>query len=80
MSIELSWAAIGAAACLLIRTLVALNLQTRPTGSRAHGKYFWLVPVKDLLQVALWAGAFLGNRVEWRGERYRVERDGPLTQ
>lgn len=80
VSIELSWAAIGAVACLLIRTLVALNLQSRLTGSRTHGKYFWLVPVKDLLQVALWAGAFLGNRVEWRDERYRVERDGTLTR
>jgi len=40
----------------------------------------WLAPVKDLLQAVLWALAFLGNRVEWRGERYRVERGGKLEK
>jgi len=39
---------------------------------------FWLVPVKDLLQVALWLGAFMGNTVEWRGQRMKLHRDGTL--
>src|SRR5207244_3557069 len=38
----------------------------------------WLVPVKDLLQAALWLLAFLGNRIEWRGQRLRLRRDGTL--
>jgi ceramide glucosyltransferase len=40
---------------------------------------FWLVPVKDLLQVAIWFGAFAGNTVEWRGRRMRLKRNGTLT-
>ncbi len=41
-------------------------------------RYAWLIPVKDLLQAALWLLAFLGNRVEWRGQRMRLRRDGIL--
>ena len=41
---------------------------------------WWLVPVKDLLQAAIWALAFAGNRIEWRGEHYRVRRDGKLEK
>jgi ceramide glucosyltransferase len=40
---------------------------------------WWMPWFKDLAQVVLWAAAFLGNTVEWRGERYRVLRDGRLT-
>ena len=41
---------------------------------------FWLVPVKDLLQVALWLGAFMGNTVEWRGQRMKLRSDGTLIK
>jgi len=74
----LPFAWFGAAACLFIRVIAALDLQSRLTLSVAHWNYCWLVPVKDLLQFVLWAGAFLGNRIEWRGQRYRLRRDGTL--
>ena len=47
---------------------------TRP----APWRYAWLIPVKDLLQAALWLLAFLGNRIEWRGQRMRLRPDGTL--
>ena len=37
------------------------------------------IPIKDLLQVLFWAGAFLGNKVTWRGEVFRVSRNGMLS-
>lgn len=40
----------------------------------------WLIPLKDLLQVGVWLGAFAGNHIEWRGERYRLRRDGTLAR
>lgn len=79
-NIKLSLPAIAATGFLLCRVLIALQLQTRLTQARHHYRDFWLVPVKDLLQVALWAGAFLGNRIEWRGERCRLGRDGTLEK
>src|ERR1039458_9532067 len=44
----------------------------RPPASKppsyAPWRYAWLIPVKDLLQAALWLLAFLGNHIEWRGQ------------
>jgi len=50
---------------------------TRATG---HFAYWWLVPIKDLLQALLWGLAFVGNRVIWRGERFRVLPGGKLAR
>jgi ceramide glucosyltransferase len=67
-----------AVACLLLRITFAQNLQRRFTQNRSLVSPFWFVPVKDLLQAVLWLGAFLGNTVEWRGQRMKLRRDGTL--
>jgi hypothetical protein len=36
--------------------------------------------VKDLLQVALWFGAFAGSTVEWHGQRLKMRHDGTLVE
>ena len=46
--------------------------------SQAPWRYAWLVPLKDLLQAAIWLLAFLGNRIEWRGQRMRLRPNGTL--
>ena len=69
-----------ALALLLIRVVLAQNLQHRFTPEKRLVSPFWLVPVKDLLQVAIWLGAFAGNTVEWRGRRMRLCRDGTLVE
>ena len=69
-----------AVACLLIRIAFAQNLQRRFTPGGNHPTPPWLVPVKDLLQAAVWAGAFSGNAVEWRGQKMRLRRDGTLIE
>jgi len=69
-----------AIACLLIRMGIAQNLQRRFMQSRDNLAPAWLVPVKDLLQAAVWLGAFLGNTVEWRGQKMRLWRDGTLIE
>jgi ceramide glucosyltransferase len=66
--------------CLLWRVLSALDLQRRLTQSRARLRDWWLVPVKDLMQAAVWLLAFAGHRIEWRGARYRLRRDGRLEK
>jgi hypothetical protein len=67
-----------AVVCLLIRIVLAQNLQRRFMQSRDNLAPPWMAPVKDLLQAATWAGAFLGNTVEWRGQKMRLRRDGTL--
>jgi ceramide glucosyltransferase len=65
--------------CLVVRIATAADLETRMTQRRgwAGGA---LAPAKDLFQAAIWLLAFIGNRVEWRGERLRVRRGGMLER
>jgi hypothetical protein len=63
---------------MLARMSVAVDLSRRLTRTSDAVAWAWLVPVKDLLQAALWVAAFTGNRIEWRGESYRVRADGSL--
>lgn len=62
----------------LTRLVATLDCQVLLTRSWRHAGWFWLAPVKDLVQVVVWAAAFLGNTIEWRGERYRLQRDGAI--
>ncbi len=73
-------ALIIASICLGARILTALDLERRMTQRWSHAQYFWLVPVKDLLQVAIWLLAFTGDRIEWRGVQMRMRRDGTLAR
>ncbi len=65
---------------LIARILTALHLQWKLTRSAAGDAAWWLVPVKDLLAAATWLLAFTGNRIEWRGDRYRLRRAGTLEK
>ena len=80
MGIPLSVAFVCAVMFGLARLLAAADLQRRLTPSHSPLSNFWFVPVKDLLQAALWLGAFAGNCIEWRGERHRLRRDGTLVK
>ncbi|HXU78531.1 MAG TPA: bacteriohopanetetrol glucosamine biosynthesis glycosyltransferase HpnI [Methylomirabilota bacterium] len=74
------WSIGCVAVALIARVGAVFDLQRRLNRSRSHGRFFWLTPLKDLLQAALWLAAFSGNRVEWRGERLRLRSDGTLVR
>ncbi|HWD94446.1 MAG TPA: glycosyltransferase [Verrucomicrobiae bacterium] len=65
---------------ILARIGIASNLQRRLTQSSRHRRYLWLVPIKDVLHTAIWLCAFVGNRIEWRGQMYCLRRDGTLVR
>jgi ceramide glucosyltransferase len=69
-----------AGGCLLLRIVIAQNLQRRFTSNRKLVSPFWLVPVKDLLNVALWLSAILGSTIEWRGQQMKLCYDGTLEK
>jgi ceramide glucosyltransferase len=71
-------APLAAVTLLLVRMVLAQNLQRRFNQSQQQPAPFWLVPIKDLLQAALWAAAFSGNKIEWRGRKMRLRPDGNL--
>jgi ceramide glucosyltransferase len=74
------FAPLAALVLLLSRIGIAQNLQRRFSPSRDNLAPSWLVPMKDLLQAAVWMGAFLGNTVEWRGQKMHLRRDGTLVE
>jgi ceramide glucosyltransferase len=41
----------------------------------------WLVPVRDLLSFAIFASSLVGSvTVHWRGDRFRIGKDGAMSQ
>jgi len=64
---------------LLVRIMVAASLQQRLTQERGARHHWWFVPMKDFLGVAIWATAFLGNTIEWRGISMRLVSGGRLV-
>jgi ceramide glucosyltransferase len=65
---------------LPVRIQAALKMQEWLTRNSRHYTYFWLVPVKDLLNAAIWVFAFIGNKIDWRGEKFRVLPGGRLEK
>lgn len=62
-----------------LRILMTADLVARNT-TNAHALRAGLsAMLKDLLQVPIWAMAFLGNTVVWRGQRLRVLPGGKLV-
>jgi ceramide glucosyltransferase len=64
-------------AALVCRVSVAWAVERRFGVERAP---LLLIPVLDCLSFAIYAVSLLGASVEWRGQRYRVQSDGTMTQ
>ena len=42
--------------------------------------WLWLIPLRDMLAFFTWALSFLGNRVTWRGNRFRLKPGGKIEE
>jgi ceramide glucosyltransferase len=71
--------AAGAMCCLGIRALAGIYLEGKMTG-QPRGSSAAFAVVKDVLQLGVWALAFTGRQVVWRGVSYRVEHGGKLVR
>jgi ceramide glucosyltransferase len=63
----------------VVRLIQAATIGGSYISSRQTLRDLWLVPIKDWLATALWVTSFLGNQVEWSGERMDVRPDGKMT-
>jgi len=68
------------AAALASRAALAHLLHARMCPGSPVARAPWWTWIKDLQAACLWAAAFLGNTVVWRGDRFRVSSDGRLTR
>jgi ceramide glucosyltransferase len=80
--------AVAAAACglwsvaamlLAIRFVMAMTCGWFVLRSADVWKYWYLIPLRDLWGVAIWAAGLFGNTVEWRGRRLRLDAKGKIT-
>jgi ceramide glucosyltransferase len=42
-------------------------------------KYFWVIPLWDLLYFVIWCSGFIGNTIEWRGQQLKLIKGGKLV-
>jgi len=70
------WAGGAAFGARMIAGVVVAGgiLHDRPAVTR-----FWMMPLRDLFGFAVWLAGLAGNRVDWRGRRLRLRRDGRIT-
>ncbi len=67
-----SWAVLGATA--LLRLAVALVVGNGVLDDRRLWGSLWLLPVRDLVAVAVWIASFAGHTVTWRGDRFELRK------
>lgn len=52
-------------------------------GKRLHDpvvkKFLWLVPLRDMISFILWCYSFVGNSINWRGQRLKLIKGGLLV-
>ncbi len=63
---------------LAARLLAAWASGVLISRDRVVRKYFWLLPLRDLLGLGVWIASFLGRTVVWRGARYEILPGGKI--
>lgn len=65
--------------CIAARALLAWQVGWVLLRDPALRRYWWLLPVEDLLSFGIWCWTFFGNEIVWRDTRFRVLRGGKLV-
>jgi ceramide glucosyltransferase len=60
----------------LLRAWTAYEVAVLTLKDRPRFRLWALLPLQDLLSFALWIAGFFGNKIRWRGRRYRLLPDG----
>jgi ceramide glucosyltransferase len=66
------WAWILLIVALTGRATQALTVGKKVLGDPHLMNNLWLLPLRDLLGLAIWCWSFAGNEVTWRGETFRL--------
>jgi ceramide glucosyltransferase len=74
-----AWSWVVLAITLGLRLLMAWRLGVQVAKDPQVLRLLWLIPLRDLVGMAVWIAGFLGDTVVWRGIRYRLYQ-GKLTR
>jgi len=61
------------------RILMALLAGWRVVRDPQALRFCWLYPLRDLTGFGFWVCSFLGSKITWRGQQYRLEREGVMV-
>jgi ceramide glucosyltransferase len=64
---------------LSLRLAMAWLIGVYWLNDRVLQKYFWLLPLRDLLHFGIWCVGLAGRRVEWRGRLLEIVSDGKIV-
>jgi ceramide glucosyltransferase len=67
------WAVALVWATALLRFAVALVVGRSVLQDRRLLQHLWLLPLRDLVAVAIWIASFAGHTVTWRGDRFELK-------
>lgn len=70
-----SWLLLGVV--VAARYAMALTMSSAVLRDQRGLGNLWLVPLRDLIAMAIWFWTYAGDEIEWRGERFHL-RDGKL--
>jgi ceramide glucosyltransferase len=72
-----SWSWTALIAVSAVRFAMALSVGVGMINDRELLKYLWLVPLRDVIALAIWMWSFVGDTIVWRGEEFLL-KDGKL--
>lgn len=67
------WSWLVLALATLLRFAVAFQVGLWVVHDRSVMKYFWLLPLRDLVAFWVWFASFADNKVHWRGDIFILE-------
>ncbi len=67
-----SWMLLGLS--FAVRMSMAFAVGVRALRDPDLVRWFWLIPLRDVLAVFIWIGGLFGNKVRWRGEEFRLKK------
>jgi ceramide glucosyltransferase len=56
-----------------LRLSLAMTIGAEVLGDRQVLPSLWLLPLRDLVAMGIWAAGFAGNTIVWRGERFMLK-------
>jgi ceramide glucosyltransferase len=67
-----AWAYIVLALVAVLKGALALT-SSNMLNDREMTKDFWLMPIRDIVSLGIWAGSYAGRRIVWRGSQFTLE-------
>lgn len=66
----------------IVRAIAAAVIGLKVLQDSEVWRDFWLIPVRDVVAMAVWITSYLGHTIVWRGERFRLHKGKllPITE